>query len=344
MEAHHEDCTDQFNITYVYAKCKEHFRRTLWDRLIQWSDTDHPWCIIGDFNVIYSTQEKLGGREYNISKSLDFISIIEYCGLVDMGYNGQPFTWCNHRKDAARIWKRLDRGLANDKWLEKMPHTNITRLPSVGSDHCPLLMEMNDRKDEVIKYFKFLNCWTENDSFYQTVEKCWNRKVVGNHMWILHTKMRRLTTTLRNWSKKEYGDVFIKTKQFEEMVKSAEENILQDNNQENRERLPAVNAQYIRYMKLEYDILQQKTQIHWLKEGDTNSKYFHAIMRGRRKRMFINKIESEDGEWIQGDENIAREACDYYGKMFTGNNERINEAKLQCITKMITDDHNKELE
>lgn len=82
------------------------------------------------------------------------------------------------------------------------------------------------------------------------------------------------------------------------MVRIVEENIIHDNIQENREKLQAVNAQYIRYMKLEYNILQQKTQINWLKEGDTNSKYFHAIMRGRRKRMFINKIESENGDWI----------------------------------------------
>ena len=63
-------------------------------------------------------------------------------------------------------------------------------------------MEMSDNKDSVIKYFKFLNCWTENESFLKTVENCWKRKVVGNPMWISLTKMRILTATLRNWSKK----------------------------------------------------------------------------------------------------------------------------------------------
>ena len=79
----------------------------------------------------------MGGRDYNITKSLEFINIIETCGLVDMGYNGQKLTWCNHRKDGARIWKRLDRGMINDQWLEKMPHSSLTHRPSVGSDHCP---------------------------------------------------------------------------------------------------------------------------------------------------------------------------------------------------------------
>ena len=327
-EVYHEECSDKFLLTCVYAKCKEHLRKPLWDRLIQWSDVNKPWCIIGDFNVISSTDEKLGGRDYNINKSFDFINIIESCGLIDLGYSGQPFTWCNHRKGDARIWKRLDRGLVNDNWLRIMPNTSITHLPSGGSDHCPLLMEMKNDKENAIKYFKFLNCWTEHETFYSTVENCWNKKVVGSPMWILHTKMKRLTVILRNWSKKEFGDVFIKVKQFEEMVKLAEENIIQENNQENREKLQALNAQYIRYMKLEYDIMQQKTQIHWLKEGDTNSKYFHTIMRGRRKRMCITKLESENGEWIQGEENIVKTACDYYKQIFTGKNEVINEDSL----------------
>lgn len=63
---------------------------------------------------------------------------------MDIGYNGHPYIWCNHRKDGARIKKTLDRGLVNIKLLERMPETIITHLPLVGSGHCPLLMEMSD--------------------------------------------------------------------------------------------------------------------------------------------------------------------------------------------------------
>ncbi|XP_010315021.2 uncharacterized protein [Solanum lycopersicum] len=235
-----------------------------------------------------------------------------------MGYIGQHYTWCNHRNDGATIWKRFDRGMTNDKWLEKMPYTNITHLPSVGSDHCPLLMEMRDKDDHIIKYFKCLNCWIENESFLSTVEQCWKKDITGNPMWILHSKLKRLTTTLREWSKQEYGDVFEKVKHYEEVVKKAEEDLIMDNSNENRGKLKNANAHYIRYLKLEYNILQQKTQLHWLKEGDANSKYFHAVIRGKRKRMSIHKIMKDNGNWIEGEEYIAREACEYYEKIFTG--------------------------
>ena len=331
-------------MTYVYAKWKDQLRKPLWDSMLQWSDTRYPWCIIGDFNVIASSNEKLGGREYNITKSLEFINIIETCGLVDMGYNGQKFTWCNHRKDGARIWKRLDRGMINDQWLEKMPYSSITHLPSLGSDHCPLLMDVRDINANIIRYFKFLNYWTDSDTFLASVKKCWKRKVVGNPMWIFHAKLKRLTKTLREWSKQEYGDIFEKVKQYEDEVKKAEQDMIMNNSIENSEKLNAINAHYIKYLKLEYKILQQKTQFHWLKEGDANSKYFHAVIRGKRKRMFINKLMDDSGAWIHGEENIAKEACDYYKGIFSANNDKIQEEILQCINHRTTQQQNDELD
>ena len=57
-------------------------------------------------------------------ETFEFINIVEACGLVEIGHNGQPYAWCNHNEEVARIWKRLNRGLVNDKLLEKMPQTN----------------------------------------------------------------------------------------------------------------------------------------------------------------------------------------------------------------------------
>ena len=215
------------------------------------------------------------------------------------------------------------------KWLDRMPQSNMTHLPSIGSNHCPLLLEMSNNQTTVIKYSKFLNRWTDNESFLPTVEKCWKRKFIGDPMWILHTKLMRLTKTLRCWSNKEYGDVFEKVKQYEEVVKMSEEDMIMDNSKENREKLSGANAQYIKYFKLEYAILQHKTQLHWLKEGDAYSKYFHAVIRGRRKKMVIHKVMDDSGVWIQGEENIANEACDYYQNIFTGKTEKIKEELLQ---------------
>ncbi|KAK4731480.1 hypothetical protein R3W88_024468 [Solanum pinnatisectum] len=131
-------------------------------------------------------EEKIGGMPYNMNKSLEFISMIEACGLIDLGYTGLPYTWCNQRNAQARVWKRLDRSMVNDKWLETMPQTTIEHLSSVGSDHKSSSIEMVRKNEDHIKYFKFLHCWVDNESFIETVQNCWKREVTGNPMWKLH--------------------------------------------------------------------------------------------------------------------------------------------------------------
>jgi len=96
--------------------------------------------------------------------------------------------------------------------------------------------------------------------------------------------------------------------------------------------------------KLEEAILQQKTQLQWFQEGDANTKYFHALMRGRRRRLFLHKICIENEVWIQGEEQIAQAACDYYQHQFTGQNDRIDERILQYIPTIITPNQNEILQ
>ncbi|KAG5606153.1 hypothetical protein H5410_027645 [Solanum commersonii] len=259
---------------------------------------------------------------------------------MDLGFSGQKFTWSNNKGIQQRVWKRLDRALVSDAWLEKMPQTTITHLPSVQSDHCPLLMEMSAREDDHIRYFKFLNRWTDQPNFLDIVRACWERTVEGNNMWKFHQKLKRLSNTLSTWSRKKFGDIFTRVKEYEEKAKTVGEQLIQDHSETNRTILHEINAKYIRFLKIEDSILKQKTQLQWFKEGDCNTKYFHSMIRGRIRRLFIHKLIREDGEWIQGDDVIAEAACDHFQKIFTGDNKFINEGALDCIPLMINQEQN----
>ncbi|KAG5586604.1 hypothetical protein H5410_047038 [Solanum commersonii] len=166
-------------------------------------------------------------------------------------------------------------------------------------------MEINARTENVTRYFRFLNYWADQPSFLDTIKGCWNRSVEGDPMWIFHQKMKRMAATLSSWSRMQFGDIYAKVKDYEERVKQAEENL--------------------------------KTQSQWFKEGDANSKYFHALIRGRRRRLFIQKILNDNGdEWIQGDEQIAEAACEHFQDIFIGQSSIIDEEPLNCISRMVT--------
>lgn len=101
----------------------------------------------------------------------------------------------------------------------------------------------------------------------------------------------------------------------------------------NKTLLHELNAKYIKFLKLQDSIMKQKTQLQWLKEGHTNFKYFHSLIRGRRRIHFIHKIIDEYREWLQRNDTIAKDSYDHFHQIFTGEDKAINENNLECIYK-----------
>ena len=122
---------------------------------------------------------------------------------------------------------------------------------------------------------------------------------------------------------------------YEEQVHKAEEEYVIQLNDANRSALHEINAKYIKFLKMEDTIMKQKTQLQWFKDGDTNSKYFHSIIRGRRRKLFVHKIINEEGEWIQDEEETSQTACAHFEESFTGEEKLINENILECIPRMV---------
>lgn len=61
-----------FLLTVVYAKCTEALRMELWDDIRSLTNNClDPWGVIGDFNVIMGSEEKLGGRDHRFEESLE---------------------------------------------------------------------------------------------------------------------------------------------------------------------------------------------------------------------------------------------------------------------------------
>ncbi|OVA17163.1 hypothetical protein BVC80_4265g2 [Macleaya cordata] len=87
-----------FFATFIYASCDNLERRTLWSDLSTiGARISCPWILGGDFNVVSNLAERLGGRlalSQNIDDFNDFIEVNE---LVDGGFIGSKYTWCNNQ-------------------------------------------------------------------------------------------------------------------------------------------------------------------------------------------------------------------------------------------------------
>jgi hypothetical protein len=56
--------------------------------------------------------------------------------------------------------------------------------------------------------------------------------------------------------------------------------------------------------------------MHWLKEGDLNTKKFHMLATARSKRKKIEKLKNEEEEVITGQHNLCEVARRYFHELF----------------------------
>jgi hypothetical protein len=55
-----------------------------------------PWLLVGDFNEILFAHEKEGGKPRRQQQMDSFREALELCGVEDLGYEGDCFTWRNN--------------------------------------------------------------------------------------------------------------------------------------------------------------------------------------------------------------------------------------------------------
>ena len=106
-----------------------------------------PWCCIGDFNVILHASEKQSVYAPYYNQMEDFRVTLEDCGLTDLGFIGNKFTWTSRRPGLAHTKQRLDRATANRVWIDKFLASSGSHLFNHASDHIPILLKtMIDRR------------------------------------------------------------------------------------------------------------------------------------------------------------------------------------------------------
>lgn len=93
--------------------------------------------------------------------------------LVDMGYNGQPFTWCNNREGNERIKERLDRAIVNSKWIREFAKSAVTHKLNIGSNHCPLLVQIERKCTRSKRPFQFEKAWTKKNECNEIIKDVW---------------------------------------------------------------------------------------------------------------------------------------------------------------------------
>lgn len=156
-------------------------------------------------------------------------------------------------------------------------------------------------------------------------------------MWRFHLKLKNTCKILSEWSRNTVGNILYQVKDLEANLETT---IIIDNFENNRATLNLANFLLIRAYKKEEPFWKQQSGVKWCVEDEVNSKFFHSVVNGRKKRLTLKKMKKDDDDWIEGDDDIANKAVDFFQKQFTREEQYPDFSILNCIPKLITDKDN----
>ncbi|XP_021803273.1 uncharacterized protein LOC110747395 [Prunus avium] len=236
------------------------------------SSNNLPWLCIGDFNEILWAFEKQDGRAFYPTQRRHLSDFMNTNELLDLGFQGQAYTWCGKRTNGVLIREWLDRELINILWQERWPCTFLTHLPMLGSDQCPLLVALESAKPATRRPFKFEAFWAWDPDCKGVVARSW----IGSHILNCNsssswgTNLRRCSRDLKAWSRIKFSN---SKKQTEVLL--TELDMLQCNWAANCSRINQIGFELSTLWKREALFWKQRSKIKWLKEGDSNTAFFH---------------------------------------------------------------------
>nr|XP_023892655.1 uncharacterized protein LOC112004654 [Quercus suber] len=285
----------------VYASPRIIERQMLWENLSKVADLHgKPWIIAGDFNEPLAGEDKFGGRPVSINRSLMFKECLDNCNMVDMGFSGPKYTWTNRREIHSLIQERIDRFFMNPSWCLLYPDAKVSHLTRCHSDHCPVLMETNPKRQlQLNRPFRFQSFWLSDPSFPSVVNQAWR------HPRKLMEAIEAFSNQASVWNKNHFGNIFHKKKRVLAWLDGVQRALANHPSSS----LVALENQLIKELdgviEQERDLWALKSRINWMILGDRNTTFYHVSALARRKRNLITAIKNEAGEWLTEEREVA---------------------------------------
>ncbi|XP_057449057.1 uncharacterized protein LOC130740454 [Lotus japonicus] len=308
-----DDLNGLCGIINVYAPCSAQGKRELWEAIeVFISNAGLTYfCIAGDFNSIRTVEERRG-----VASSLstgrrdmeDFNIFIANNQLLEPPVAGKLFTWFRPNGQAA---SRLDRFFVSSDWASSCAIGEQRVLSRDFSDHCPVLFHTSNLNWGP-KPFKVLNCWFSDPRFAKFVSKEWESFCFsGTGAFVLKEKLKRIKACLRTWNSEVFGDIQRNSKEILRKIQSLDEKLEEVGlSMEEQNQRRTWQAEYWRLAKSNESLLQQKSRCNWIREGDSNTKFFHSFMNWRRNANSVLGMEI-DGVWINDPVLVKNGAKDF---------------------------------
>ncbi|XP_022042229.1 uncharacterized protein LOC110944891 [Helianthus annuus] len=288
--------------SFVYAENHYKNRRQLWDSLKvhQAFVHDKPWVVLGDFNTsLYLEDHFTSSLRIDIGMT-EFKDCVNNIEVFDMNSSGMHYTWSNKQQKDRVVYKKIDRIMGNMKFIDVFPAAAACFHPWRVSYHTPCILVLPNIQRDKPKPFKFVNLLTRKLGFIDVVKNIWSTKVDGYYMFQVIKKLKLLKTPMRKLLLQQ-GNIHEKVKKVRKQLDECQKLIDADpGNEELMLQNEHILQNYKEALNDEALFLQQKSKVDWISLGDSNTKFFHNVVKAKNHRSRIFAVRDANGNLFEG--------------------------------------------
>jgi hypothetical protein len=267
---------------------------------------------------------------------------LEECELTDLGYCGPKFTWTNCQEGESLIRERLNRGLANSAWRILFPDTVNNVSVTTNSYHAPLLFILEKFQTQAHRKprFHFEASWAAEKNCQEIIERIWKQPTIMARKWEgLESKLACCVSELHQWKKLSVDstqtEITKKQKRLTELLGRS------DNGVQNEIKKCQTDLQDL--LDKEEMWWKQRAKEDWLKYGDRNIKYYHACVKSKRSKNFVESITDERGAVWENSDGVGEAFIQYFTQLFTMGQAGDLNPCIQPIESRVSTEMNLEL-
>jgi len=259
------------------------------------------------------------------------------CGMVDLVYAGNPFTWSNRREGRHLIKQRFDRGVASTQSISLFPQFSICHLPATSSDHNPLILNTAMPLSHLPIHFRFEEFWTKHPECFSVICSAWDSFVNGSYAFILAKKLKSVKYALKIWNSLSFGNMQKKinlvTQRIDDIQKSRFTIQL---------HLDELNLKFeLDSLLLQEEIIwKSKSRDTWLTCKDLNIKYFHVSTLIKRRRNAIDFLKLPSSAWISDRRNIGNCLSHHFKELFSSSSPNATDDLLNLFDSTVSKEEN----
>ncbi|KAL0373643.1 UNVERIFIED_CONTAM: hypothetical protein Sradi_3280000 [Sesamum radiatum] len=218
-------------------------------------------------------------------------------------------------------------------------------LSTIYSDHAVLILDTKpDRHSgyKTVKPFRFEASWMRTAECEQAISEAWQQSNGSTAQDQLLRNFERCQ--LKLLSRMKMGHKVLKN-EISDIQTKIQRLRKQSITTETKQQENGLRKELERLLQPEEILWKQRSKSHWLREGDRNTKFFHAHANKTFRRNQIRRLKNSAGAWIEEEKDIEHHITQYFGRIFSSAEPSINELErgVEALTRKVDSNMNADL-